>query len=77
MSPLEVIESQYYIWLVGLSEPSQNELTITVSPTLYSETMVGIPFVDGIPLDLPGRIFTPDESIEIDITFDTYLLQSV
>ena len=49
MSPLEVIESQYYIWLVGLSEPSQNELTITVSPTLYSETRVGIPFVDGIP----------------------------
>ena len=77
MSPLEVIESQDYIWLVGLSEPSTNELTITVSPTLYGETRVGIPFVGGVPLDLPGRILTPNESIEIDITFNFYFFYRV
>ena len=77
MSPLEVIENQDYIWLIGLSEPWDNALTITVAPTSRGELQEGIPFVDGLPLPFPGRILTPDESVKIDITFDFYFFYRV
>ena|GEM_PF-2988125 len=76
MEPLEVIESQDYLWLVELSEPSPNELTITVSPILNGETMVETPS-SGVPSNLSGRIRTLEESIQIDISFDFYFFYRV
>jgi len=76
LEPLEIIESQDDIWLVGLSEPWDNSLTITVAPSSRGELQEGIPFVDGWTLP-PGRLLTPDKFVKIDISFDFYFFYRI